>query len=68
MKRSKSTAQLLPLTLMFASALACPSTAQGTRADYERAANLPQRTAGKVYRDAVRPHWLPDSNRFWASR
>jgi len=65
MKRSKSTAQLLPLTLMFASTLACPSTAQGTRADYERAAQLPQRTAGKVYRDAVRPHWLPDSNRFW---
>ncbi len=67
MKPSKSAAKLLPLTLMFASAIPHPSEAQGTRADYDRAAQLPHRTAGKVYRDSVRPHWLSNSNRFWYS-
>lgn len=38
--------------------------AQGTRADYERAANLRGRMQGKVFRDRVTPHWL-DGDRFW---
>lgn len=39
--------------------------AQGTRADYDRAANLSQRFATKVFRQRVAPHWLADTNRFW---
>ncbi len=39
--------------------------AQGTRADYERAANLRQRTEGKVFRARVEPHWFGDNTQFW---
>ena len=39
--------------------------AQGTRSDYERAANLRRLTENKVFRDRVRPHWLPGGTRFW---
>ncbi len=38
--------------------------AQGTRADYERAASLRARFQEKVYRDRVVPQWL-DGERFW---
>jgi dipeptidyl aminopeptidase/acylaminoacyl peptidase len=34
-------------------------------AAYERALSLAQRTEGKVFRDAVAPHWLPDNRHFW---
>ena len=47
--------------LVFAASGAC---AQGTRADYERAAALPGRVQGKVFRDRVTPNWL-DGDRFW---
>lgn len=48
-------------------ALAWPSTtlAQGTRADYERAANLRKLTENRVFRDRVEPHWLPGNTQFW---
>ncbi len=39
--------------------------AGGSAADYERAAALAQRTEGKVFRDIVAPHWLPDNRHFW---
>lgn len=39
--------------------------AQGTRADYERANTLRQRTENKVFRDRVSPHWLPGGTAFW---
>ena len=32
---------------------------------YEQAQSLAQRTEGKVFRDAVTPHWLPDDRHFW---
>jgi dipeptidyl aminopeptidase/acylaminoacyl peptidase len=38
--------------------------AQGTKADYVRAAGLAARFAGKVSRERVTPNWLPDG-RFW---
>ena len=46
--------------------LAATSTfAQGTKADYERAASLAKRTDGKVFRARVEPHWLPGGDSFW---
>jgi dipeptidyl aminopeptidase/acylaminoacyl peptidase len=30
-----------------------------------RALSLARRTEGKVFRDAVAPHWLPDNRHFW---
>ena len=39
--------------------------AQGSRADYERAASLSRRSAGKVFRDKVEAHWLTNTTRFW---
>ena len=41
------------------------SRGQGTKADYERSANLNQRFANKVLKQRVTPHWLADTNRFW---
>ncbi len=46
-------------------ALPTLATAQGTKADYHRAAELSQLTANKVFRDVVEPHWLADGNSFW---
>ena len=41
------------------------SCAFAEKADYSRALSLAQRTEGKVFRDAVAPHWLPDNQHFW---
>lgn len=38
--------------------------AQGTQADYDRAAGLRRRFAGKVFRDRIEPQWI-DANHFW---
>jgi dipeptidyl aminopeptidase/acylaminoacyl peptidase len=51
----------LALALITASA----AFAQGTKADYERAAALAKRTDAKVFRTRVEPHWLPGGNSFW---
>lgn len=32
---------------------------------YDQAQSLAQRTGGKVFRDVVAPHWLPDKRHFW---
>jgi dipeptidyl-peptidase 4 len=45
-----------------ASPAAC---AQGSRTDYERAANFRRTTANTVFRDRIEPHWLPGNTRFW---
>ena len=39
--------------------------AQGTKADYARAAELPNLTRGKVFRDRVEPHWFDANRQFW---
>jgi len=39
--------------------------AQGTKADYERAAGLRQQTTGKVLRANLRPNWIGETSRFW---
>ena len=41
------------------------ANAQGTRVDYERAAQLSGLTRDKVFKSVVRPHWLPGNQRFW---
>ena len=33
--------------------------------DFSRAQSLARRTDGKVFRDAVASHWLPDNQHFW---
>lgn len=39
--------------------------AQGTAADYERAAGLDRHFANKVFKQRVAPQWLGDNERFW---
>lgn len=41
-----------------------PILAQGTQADYDRAASLDKRVANKVFRDRVTPQWL-ENGAFW---
>ena len=54
------------LLIMLLMAYALPIAAQGTRADYERANTLRDRTLDKVYRAAVKPNWIGEGgNRFW---
>ena len=58
----------LTLTLVLALALtllAATASAQGTRADYDRAAGLQALTSGTVFRARVEPHWLPGAANFW---
>jgi dipeptidyl aminopeptidase/acylaminoacyl peptidase len=39
--------------------------AQGTQADYTRAANLRKLTGNKVFKTKVDPHWFAEDKRFW---
>jgi dipeptidyl-peptidase-4 len=39
--------------------------AQGTKADFERAASLRAKYSGKVFRDKVEPHWFAKGDKFW---
>ena len=42
-----------------------PAFAQGTKADYTRAAELPNLTRGKIFRDRIDPHWFDENRQFW---
>ena len=42
-----------------------PLVAQGTQADFDRAAKLGSRFAGKVTRDRVEPTWFENNTKFW---
>jgi dipeptidyl-peptidase-4 len=57
----------LPLiaTLIVGLAASSRAQAQGSKADYERAAQLPRKVANTVFRDRVQPHWLGGGTRFW---
>ncbi|MCB1224708.1 MAG: DPP IV N-terminal domain-containing protein, partial [Verrucomicrobiales bacterium] len=46
----------IPLLALTASALA---------ADFDAALSLPKRTENTVFRDRVKPNWLPDGKAFW---
>ena len=39
--------------------------AQGTRSDYERAAQLGRTAAEKVFKTRLEAHWFADNTRFW---
>ncbi|HEX7375680.1 MAG TPA: DPP IV N-terminal domain-containing protein, partial [Pirellulales bacterium] len=53
--------------LLWATGLALSNSAwaQGSRADYQRAAQLRRNVENTVFRDRVQPNWLPGGNRFW---
>ncbi|MCZ2343916.1 MAG: S9 family peptidase [Bacteroidales bacterium] len=53
------------LVCLSAFAGASRTHAQGTLADYDRAARLGERTAGTVIQNRVDPHWTADGNHFW---
>lgn len=38
---------------------------QGTRADYDRAASLRERTQNRVFRERFEPQWIEGSGNFW---
>ncbi|MBV6499580.1 MAG: hypothetical protein CJBNEKGG_02037 [Prosthecobacter sp.] len=40
-------------------------TASAFAANFEAALSFPKRTENKVFRDRVRPNWLPDGRSFW---
>lgn len=42
-----------------------PALCQGRKADYERAAKLPELTRNKVFKARVLPNWFDGNNRFW---
>ncbi|MDA9840613.1 prolyl oligopeptidase family serine peptidase [Rubripirellula sp.] len=54
-------------SLWFAIVLICgPVYSQGTLQQYEKAASFASRTANRVYRDSVVPHWIGKSHtKFW---
>ena len=45
--------------------LAAPAWAQGTQADYDRAARLHRTIENKVFRDRVEPNWFDQGRQFW---
>ena len=51
--------------LLLALAGALNSFAGDFAPDIARAESLARRTEGKVFRDTVSPHWLPDRRHFW---
>ena len=53
------------LRFAFAFLITGAAFAQGTKADYERAASFDKRTANKVFRAKIAPHWLPGGDSFW---
>ena len=56
----------LPRTIALLTVLLLTATAhaQGTKADYDRAAHLDERSRGKVTHATVTPHWAADGNSF----
>ena len=67
--RARSTQRRFSCALGLSVALALltvhDSHAQGSKADYERAASLSLRFSGKVFRDRVEAHWWPGHTSFW---
>jgi dipeptidyl-peptidase 4 len=59
--------KLIVIALCFTLSIPLPmaASAQGTRADYERANTLGKTVAGKVFRASVKPNWIGESDRFW---
>jgi dipeptidyl-peptidase-4 len=45
--------------------LAATAFAQGTQADYERAAGLQKRFANRVFKTTLQPNWFANGTKFW---
>ena len=57
---------IIQATVLLALFLAAQDVcAQGARSDYERALNLSETIANKVFKDRVTAHWLKDDKGFW---
>ena len=56
--------QRLFLTAAALCLAAATGQGQGTKADYERAAEIRKRYSGKVYNESLRPNWF-GGNQFW---
>ncbi len=54
-----------PLVCLAIFAFPLPVLAQGSQADFDRAAGLGKRFAGKVTRSAVDPTWYDNDTKFW---
>lgn len=67
MRRTITAAFLLALLLLTDAAVHRAARAQGTVADYERAAALPKRFSGKVTGTKVSPHWIDQGKGLWYS-
>src|SRR5689334_21920358 len=59
---------VLVLVLLAFAWPAPPAVAQGTKADYERAAGLRKLTENKVLNRRLEPQWLTNQARFWYRR
>ncbi|MDP6047788.1 MAG: S9 family peptidase, partial [Phycisphaerae bacterium] len=57
--------QLSITIITILAALGGLARAQGTRADYKRAAELGGMTNDTVFKTNVKPHWFDDGQRFW---
>ncbi|MCP4713403.1 MAG: prolyl oligopeptidase family serine peptidase [Planctomycetes bacterium] len=55
------------ITLALIIALLIPAvlSAQGARADYEKANSFRSLVSGKVYKAQIRPNWFDDNTKFW---
>ncbi|MBL9170878.1 MAG: prolyl oligopeptidase family serine peptidase [Verrucomicrobiales bacterium] len=53
---------------MLAALVASPACGQGTRADYDRSAQLRRLTENKVLNLRIEPRWLTNQARFWYRR
>ncbi len=62
LKRAKARA---PLALVLTLLCSLHAFAQGSKADYERSANLSRQFSGKVFRDRVRANWEAGNTSFW---
>ena len=57
---------LRPLLFLFALLFSSQiSHAQGSKADYERSAQIGQRFSGKVFMQSLKPHWFANGTKFW---
>ncbi|MBC8350676.1 MAG: DPP IV N-terminal domain-containing protein [Planctomycetes bacterium] len=61
MNRTSHVLQLLFLFVL----LPCVASGQGTKADYERADGLRDRSSGKVFKSKVKPNWFRKGKAFW---
>jgi len=51
--------------VVFLSAFGSTAWAQGTKADYKRAAELGRLTSNTVFKTRITPHWIDGGKRFW---